>query len=415
MATKLTDKLIEALPAPARGNRITYDTEARGLGVRVTAAGARAFVFNYRTKGGTERRITLGDPADHTIIAARKVAKDLRRRVDGGEDPMGELHAVREAPTVADLAARFEAEHLTKRRTSTAGDYESMLRRDILPEFGSRKVVEIETGDIEALHAKIAKGTPKRKAAPYAANRVVAVLSKMFALSIKWKMRSDNPVIGIERAPEQKRQRYLSPAEIIRLSEALAAHPERASADAVRLLLLTGARRGEVLSASWNQFDWSAGAWTKPGATTKQKTDHRIPLSAPALQLLGEMKTAADVETERRRQRGLAPIPFLFPGKDGKPLAEIKHFWASVCRSAKIEGVRIHDLRHTHASILASLGLSLPIIGALLGHTQAATTHRYAHLMDDPLRAATERLGAIVTGTGQTEGDVVPMAAGRRL
>jgi integrase len=220
-------------------------------------------------------------------------------------------------------------------------------------------------------------------------------------------------VIGIERAPEQKRQRYLSPAEIIRLSAALADHPERGSANAVRLLLLTGARRGEVLSATWDQIDLAGGVWTKPAATTKQKRDHRIPLSAPALQLLVEMKAGADTENERRTRCELTPVPFLFPGKDGRPQGDFKHFWAAVCRTAEIEGVRVHDLRHTHASILASLGLSLPIIGALLGHTQAATTHRYAHLMDDPLRAATDRLGAVVTGAGQTGGDVVPIAAGR--
>jgi integrase len=406
MATELTDKLIKTLPAPAKGNRITYDTEARGLGVRVTSAGARAFVFNYRTKAGTERRITIGGPPAWDIAKARKEARALRLRVDGGGDPMGAMHSVREAPTLADLAARFETEHLTKRRPSTVRDYKAMLQRHVLPAFGSHKVAAIQAEQIEALHAKIAKS------APYVANRVAAVLSKMFKLAVKWRMRTDNPVSGIERSPEEKRQRYLSPAEIIRLSEALAAHPERGSANAVRLLLLTGARRGEMLSATWDQFDFALGAWTKPGATTKQKTDHRIPLSAPALQLLVEMKTGTDKENERRALYQKAPVPFLFPGKDGEPQTDIKHFWASICRTAKIEGVRVHDLRHTHASILASLGLSLPIIGALLGHTQAATTHRYAHLMDDPLRAATERLGAVVTG-GATGGVVVPIAAGR--
>jgi integrase len=121
------------------------------------------------------------------------------------------------------------------------------------------------------------------------------------------------------------------------------------------------------------------------------------------------MKAEADRENARRDRHGLKPLPFLFPGTDGKPLQEIKHFWAAVCRKAEITGVRIHDLRHTHASILASLGLSLPIIGALLGHTQPATTARYAHLLDDPLRAATERLGAIITGAGKKGAEVVPL------
>lgn len=435
MTVELTDKVVKELPTPAAGNKVTYDSEVRGLGVRVTAAGARAYVFNYRVKGaGTERRITIGDASDWKLKAARDKARELRRRVDDGEDPMGNLHAQRAAPTVNDLADRFEAEHLTKRREKTGKDYRAMLRLYVRPELGNRKVAEVKRADVEKLHGKIAQK------APYAANRTVAMLSKIFSLAIAWELRADNPAKGIERAPEQKRERFLTGAEIARLSEVLADHPEKASANVVRLLLLTGARRGEVLSATWNQFDLSAGVWLKPAATTKQKKDHRLPLSAPALQLLQQMKAEADQENTRRQKDGLKPLPFLFPGADGKPLQEIKHFWAAVCRKAGLSElvektdangkvakgadgkpamvwqptVRIHDLRHTHASILASLGLSLPIIGALLGHTQAATTARYAHLLDDPLRAATERLGAIVTGAGREGAEVVPMLGGRR-
>jgi integrase len=180
----------------------------------------------------------------------------------------------------------------------------------------------------------------------------------------------------------------------------MAAHPARQSANAVRLLLLTGARRNEMLSARWSQFDLTAGVWVKPAASTKQGKQHRVPLSRPAILLLSEMKTAADHENALRLRDGAgSPEVNLFPGANGKPQTDLKRFWASVCSKAGLIGVRVHDLRHTHASILASLGLSLPIIGSLLGHTQASTTQRYAHLMDDPLRAATERLGQIVTGT----------------
>lgn len=408
MAVELTDKLVKDLPAPAAGNRVTYDQDVRGLGVRVTSAGVRAFVFNYRVKAsGTERRITIGDASDWKLKAARDKARELRRRVDDGEDPMGNLHAQRAAPTVNELADRFEAEHLVKRRPSTIRDYTTMLRLYVRPELGNRKVSDVEFADIERLHAKIAKK------APYAANRVHSLLSVMFSKAVSWKMCPGNPAKGVERAPEHKRERFLSPAEIARLSEVLAAHPEQASANVVRLLLLTGARRGEVLSATWDQFDLSTGIWVKPAATTKQKKDHRLPLSAPALQLLTEMKAKADQENARCHKHGLLPLVFLFPGTGGKPLQEVKHFWASVCRKAEIDAVRLHDLRHTHASILASLGMSLPLIGALLGHTQAATTQRYAHLLDDPLRAAVDRLGAVVTGAGREGGEVIPLP-GRR-
>ena len=152
------------------------------------------------------------------------------------------------------------------------------------------------------------------------------------------------------------------------------------------------------LSATWDQFDLENGVWTKPSAHTKQKKDHRVPLSAPALQLLSDMNAASTSD-------------HLFPGKSPDvPMTEIKHFWAAVCRKAKIRDCRLHDLRHTYASILASSGLSLPIVGALLGHTQPGTTARYAHLYDDPLREATERVGAVVTAAGKGEtAEILPL------
>jgi integrase len=432
MAEELTDKLIKDLPKPASGNRITYDEAVRGLGVRVTSAGARAWIFNYRA-GRTERRMTIGDTAAWPVKKARERAKELRRLVDDGKDPMAERHAGREAPTVNDLADKFVAEHVSKKRPSTQDEYGRLLRVHIRPALGRKRVADLQYADLEAMHRKIAA------TAPYAANRALAVMSKMLNLSIRWQMRTDNPAKGVERSQEEKRERFLVDSEIARLSEALAAHPERMSANAVRFLLLTGARKGETLSASWRQIDLSAGVWTKPSAATKQAKEHRIPLSAPALLLLSEMKRDADKENERRAKEKLPPITALFPGTDGKPLTDIKHFWASICRTAGLavqvekknaqgravrdetgapvmvwqSTVRIHDLRHTHASILVNLGLSLPIIGKLLGHTQAATTHRYAHLQDDPLRAATERAGVVITAAGKPSAEVVDLAERR--
>lgn len=414
MAYKLSDKMVRDFPAPASGNKISYDAAVPGFGVRVTSAAARAFVLNYRA-GGRERRITIGSFPDWTVAAAREHARSLRRRIDVGEDPMGERHEDRAALTINGLADRFEAEHLAKRRPATQTDYRSILKLHIRPKLGPIKVAELRHADVERLHRDVAK------TAPYRANRSVAVLSKMLTLAIKWDICRDNPARGIERAPEQKRERFLTPAEIARLGVALAAHPERTSCNAIRLLLLTGARRGEMLSATWSQFDLAKGVWTKPSAATKQAKEHRVPLSAPALAILSAMRAEAD-----------ASCSYVFPGQamdaDGgaQPLTDVKKAWLAVCIEAglaervprrtatgrSVKGAdgqpaaewqataRLHDLRHSYASILASSGLSLPIIGALLGHTQAATTARYAHLLDDPLRAATERAGAIVMGAG---------------
>jgi integrase len=178
--------------------------------------------------------------------------------------------------------------------------------------------------------------------------------------------------------------------------------------------LLTGARRGEVLGADWSQFDLDQGVWTKPAATTKQAKLHRVPLSAPALELLREIKAGQEQEVADAKRRGvLRPLPkHVFPGDAGKPLQGVKRLWASVCKSADIADARLHDLRHTYASILVSSGLSLPIIGRMLGHTQAATTSRYAHLADDPLRAAAELAGKAIT-SARASNIVVPLPRNR--
>ena len=406
---RLDDKAVRALPPPAAGNKITYDSEVKGFGVRVTKAGAKAFVLNYR-QGKVERRLTIGNFPDWNVKAAREHAKGLKRQIDTGADPMADRHADRSAPTMDHLADRFVEEHLSKRRAATQADYRSILSLYIRPHLGRLRVDELRHSDVERLHSAVAKK------APYRANRTVSVLSKMLTLAIKWEMRTDNPARGIERAPEHKRERYLTPAEIGRLSEALLGLKEKASADAIRLLLLTGARKSEVLKASWSEFNLTDGVWVKPSAHVKTKKDHRVPLSGPARVLLAEMRAEADKEIGRGGKTDL-----LFEGMDGKPLSDIRMSWAAVCQAAGLgklvdakdkagkpvkvweADTRLHDLRHTYASILVSSGLSLPIIGQLLGHTQAQTTHRYAHLMDDPLREATERVGAVVMGVKAAE------------
>jgi integrase len=382
----LTDATIKRLPAPAKGNKIHYD-DVPGFGVRVTAAGACSFVLNYVTRGGRERRITIGQFPDWSTTAARAKARELRRDIDDGGDPLADIQAEREAPTVAELCARFEAEHLPRKRESTAGDYARMLRLYVCPSLGHLKVADVRFDDIDRLHRKVTAA-----GYPYRANRCAAVLSKMFSLAIRWNMRQDNPARGIERNKEYLRRRYLSPDELARLLVALNTHPDRQSANIIRMLLLTGARRGEVLSMRWADVDLTAGTWSKPPSSTKQKEHHQSPLSAPARQLLSELRA------EHASKHPKKPLgEFVFPGSGAAGhIVEIKKGWGSLCKAAGLVGLRIHDLRHSFASQLASGGASLPLIGALLGHSNPTTTHRYAHLFDDPQRAAVERVGAVI-------------------
>ena len=180
----------------------------KGFGIRVTAAGAKAFILNYRTRTGRERRYTIGSFPDWKTGPARDEAARLKKLIDVGHDPMAELDADRDAKTVADLCARFVAEHLAKKRPSTVRNYRALIDGDIMPALKHKKVAEVEFTDVDSLHRRVTKR------APYMANRTVAVLSKMFALAVKWKWRNDNPVRGIERNHEEKRERYLSSIEI---------------------------------------------------------------------------------------------------------------------------------------------------------------------------------------------------------
>jgi integrase len=386
-STKLTDPIIKRLRTPADGKEITYDTQVKGFGCRVYASGARTFILNYRTRGGRERWITIGSFPDWNTAAARKEAAELKKSIDRGGDPLGELKAHRSAPTVNDLCDRFTGEYLPRKRPSTQHTYRLQIDNEIRPALGQLKVAEVTFADTDGLHRKLTgRGTP------YRANRIIALLSRMFFMAIRWHWRTDNPCRGIERNQEHKRRRYLSIDELKRLGKALDKYSDQQSANIIRLLLLTGARRGEALSARWADFDAKFATWTKPSAATKQKLEHVAPLSSAAQQLLLGI-----------REQTPAAAEWVFPGSNGSPRRDVKDAWAALCDAANINGARVHDLRHTYASVLASAGLSLPVIGALLGHTTATTTHRYAHLFDDPLRAATERASAIITGKPAAE------------
>ncbi len=295
---------------------------------------------------------------------------------------------------MVDLCARFEQDFIPRKRPTTQRVYRQQIDADILPALGPMKVAAVGHADVDRWHHTLSKRGPTQ------ANRTLAVLSKMFSLAMRWGWRADNPCKGIERNQEHKRARYLSGVEVARLSAALAELPDQHAANAVRLLLLTGARRGELLAAKWGNIDFAAGVWVKPGATTKQRTEHRVPLSAAAVQLLADMRTQAAGDAQ-----------WIFPARGGGHRAHINEAWIRLRKAADIPDVHLHDLRHTYASIAVSSGLSLPVIGALLGHATPVTTHRYSHLLDDVQRAATERVSAVITGAAS--GEVVPFKGGR--
>lgn len=245
-----------------------------------------------------------------------------------------------------------------------------------MPSIGNQQVKSISRRTIETLHNQLQK-------TPYQANRVLALLSKMFSLANAWDWREDNPIKGIERYQEEKRDRWLNQEELSQFWEALDRYPHHPASFILKILLLTGARKSEILKATWDQFDLEKGIWTKPSHLTKQKKREHLPLSPHTLNILWDLKSIIKSDSI-----------YLFQDQSGeKPLRDIKSFWEKIIKEAKLDNVRIHDLRHTHASHLVSSGLSLSIVGKLLGHTQSSTTQRYAHLADEPLRQAVELFG----------------------
>lgn len=375
---RLTKTSIDQLSVTNR-DTIYWDEALPGFGLRVKTTGVKSFVVQYRNRQtGRSKRKTLGRYGPTlSLHAARDLARSLLAEVVRGEDPVANAHAVRKSPSVSELADQYMSEHaIPKKRPGSVRNDQAMLNSFVLPRLGTLRVVEVTNQDIQKLHNQM-------RETPYQANRTLSLLSKMFELSVRWEWRVDNPARGVEKFQEEKRDRWLSDQELERLMAALATHPNQIAADAIKLQLLTGARIGEILSAKWTDFDLERGVWTKPSHHTKQKRREHLPLSSVACELLIQMQ----------EDRGELSS-WLFPGRSpDRPYKDLKAFWRSVTKTADLKDYRIHDNRHTHASHLVSSGLSLPIVGRLLGHTNPSTIQRYAHLADGPLRQGAEIMG----------------------
>jgi integrase len=435
----LTKRVVEAT-APGK---YAWDNEVRGFGVRVTkatrmvngvaiATGARTFLFRYKADG-RQRYEPIGRFPALTVEQARDRAKALAGKlgVDHRELREQALEERRRAKTLADLEAHYLGDYAKARglREATLRDARIVLR--LVPEsLRATKADAVTIPDIRRLH-----GAAREASGVYQANRLLAVLSKMFALAIEEGWRAgDNPCRGVKKFAEDQRWRNLSDGEVARLLDACDAYHGKGrawrkggakdgmedpgdlsnvvwqhnAADAVRLLLFSGARLQEVLKATWAEFDLEAGLWEKPSAHTKTKRQHRLELDGPALILLKEMR-ARDPDGA-----------LLFPGEpivnshgetEVRARSDLKRPWAWITKEAGLEGVRLHDLRRTTASFMLSGGASLATVGKALGHTQAATTARYAHLSQtvqrEELKRAGERMAALRGTTVKAK--VVPL------
>ena len=382
---KLTKRSVEAVPANPLKPTYEWDDQLPAFGIKVLSSGSRRYVLKYRVGAGgrsaTQRWVTLGTHGAITCDQARDLAQDILAAVAKGADPQEHKFSQRNAPHVGDIWHRFESEQLPLKKPSTAKDYRQLWRDVIGPELGNKLVAEIRADIVDRLHKK-------QMATPYQANRSLALLSRLFNLAEAWGMRAlgSNPCQHVERFKETPRERYLNSVELSRLGEAIeiaVAEDDLTveAAAAIRLLLLTGARLNEILAARWEWVSIEKRLIMLPESKTGKKN---LFLSTEAIKVLETIKIAS-----RDPQS-----PYVLPGRTrGKPLNNLSKSWHRVCERAHLTGVRIHDLRHTAASIAAGEGASLSLIGRLLGHSQPQTTHRYAHIDVDPALRLADQLG----------------------
>ena len=392
---KLTKRLVEGIKPDPDRDVIVWDQELPGFGIRVWPSGKRVYILKYRNMHGRQRKPVIGQHGVLTADQARSIARGWLAEVERGGDPSGSRVEARTSPTMDDLAERYLEQHArVKKRPRSVKSDETLLQLHILPPLGRMKVSEVGRADVQRLHHNM-------RATPGAANRTAALLSKMFNLAEKWGLRPDvsNPCRHLEKYRERKLERFLSEAELARLGDVLN-EAERFGSErpsviaAIRLLIFTGCRLSEILTLRWEYVDFERQVLRLPESKTGQKV---VPLNAPARELLTGMTRD--------------PSGWVIPGaKIGAHLVNLEKPWRRIRAKAGLDDVRLHDLRHSFASFGAASGLSLPIIGALLGHTQAATTKRYAHLADDPLRQASEAVGQRIAAAMKGEsGEVVPM------
>ena len=372
---RLTKRLVDSLTIPER-EIVLWDEALTGFGLRVKPTGVKSYLIQYRTKERRSCRVTLGRHGVLSPDEARRLAQQKLAAVLLGDDPARRRGTAQQEPSFSELAERYLRQHAaTHKKPRSVLEDERLLKRLILPEFGRTPLSAITRAHVSTLHYRLA-------ATPVQANRVLALLSKILNLAEAWELRADgsNPCRHVATYPEKSRERHLSREELGRLGQVLARAQESGTESpgplmALRSIILTGARHGEILSLRWGEVDLERGILALPDSKTGAK---QIVLPEPALEML-------------RSAPHHPGSPWVFPGRNpAKHLSTLSAIWHRLRAEAGIPDVRIHDLRHTYASTAVGLGLGLPVLAGLLGQTQLATTQRYAHLDFDPRRQAAE-------------------------
>ena len=364
---RLTKQVIDATPFPPAGQVFVRDAELPGFALRVTQ-GRKSFVLEKRIRGRM-RRLTIGPYGPLTVDQARTLAKTHVGAIAQGTDPAQIRQDRLHEPTFGDLTAQYLERHAPRKRS--ARDDRGMLQTH-LAVFRTRKLTDLSRNDVARLHATVGA------TAPYRANRLVALLRKMFNLARDWGLYAgENPATRIQFFKEESRDRFVQPEELPQLFQAITEEPHSSVRAVFLTALLTGARRAEVLTMRWEDVSLTRAEWRIP--QTKAGRPHLLPLPHALVTLL-------------RRVPRVDGVPYVFVGQDGTgPLHNMKRPWDRIRTKAGIPDVRFHDLRRTVGSWLAGSGESLSLIGKVLNHRDVSTTAIYARLNLDPVRQALER------------------------
>lgn len=405
MKAKITKRTVDSCE-PREQRYTVWDTTLRGFGVRVNSDGSKSYVVKYLIDG-RQRWYTIGRHGALTPDEARTEAQDILGKAAKGIDPAKTKAEERAASTVAELCDRYLADGCATKKPSTLATDRGRIERHIKPLLGHRRVKDVTAGDVRRFLNDVANGKTAAdvKTGPHgraivgggkgAATRTVGLLGGIFSFAVEEGLRSDNPVRGVKRFPDKKGERFLSLEEMARLGDALAAAEEDGrnplAIAGIRLLMLTGCRKSEVLTLQWEHVDMERGCLRLPDSKSGEKV---VPLGAPALKLLDTLPR-------------LEGNPYVLWGeKKGAHLVGLPRVWARIRARANLDGVRLHDLRHSFASVGAGAGMGLPIVGKLLGHRDPKTTARYAHVADDPAKAAADRIASTISGAMRGNAEV---------
>ena len=387
-AIKVSKRTVDAL-AVESGDAVFWDRDLAGFGVRVYATGRKVYVVQTRGPGGSLKRVTLGVHGDVSPDEARKDAAAVIDRIRRGGEPFPPPEAPE--PTVADLADRYMTAHVEMNcRPKTVETFGRAVRLYILPELGHLKLSEVDRSHVSDLHYKM-------RDKPSQANQTVGVLAKMFKLAEAWGITTPrrNPCRSVRLYKKNRRERFLTPEEYRELGRVLVEAATEGGflptgVAAIRLLLLTGCRKEEIVTLRWDDIDRTSGEIRIRDGKTGAR---RVPLT-PAVE-----RVLAGIERIENN-------PWVIAGQNpGDHLKNLDQIWMRLRARAGLEDVRIHDARHSFASRALAIGESLPTIGRLLGHRRVTTTARYAHLARDTERASAVKvggsIGADILGNGK--------------